>query len=238
MVDFSSFILRRLLRRRLAWFLRYRSPWRVPLIGAFHSSGVRVPIYLFGGTVRDLVIFGRVANPVDIDLVVGDVSSKDLESVLGRFSVRKTYLGGLKLLINNTSVDIWPLSETWAFRTCQFQCPTFSELPKTTFLNVEAIAVELTHDCSRAGRIYSRGFFEGIVKRTIDINFEPNPYPGEAVIRSMALAGRIGFSVGPRLAARAADLLSRSSVVPNPDSPVSRHQCPEERALPSAPALM
>ena len=203
---------RRSLRRRLAWFLESRSPWRSPLVSALRGLGHTIPIYLFGGAVRDLAIFGRSANPIDIDLVVGGVSVRELEAVLGAFVTRRTSFGGLKLTISGTSVDIWPLQETWAFRVNGFANPTFAELPATTFLNVEAVAAEMKSDCLRVGRIYSKGFFESIGKREIDLNFISNPFPEKAVVRSLALASRIGFSVGPALAGRAAKLLEFASI--------------------------
>lgn len=211
--------LRSLLRRRLAWFLECRSPWRSPLVSALRGLGHEVPIYLFGGAVRDLAIFGRNASPIDIDLVVGGVSVGELESILSAFVERRTRLGGLKLTIEGTAVDIWPLHETWAFRVNRMASPTFAELPATTFLNVEAVAAELTCACRRIGRIYSKGFFESVCSREIDLNYAANPYPEKAVARSLTLASRIGFSVGPALAGRAAELLASARMKDQDDDP-------------------
>jgi len=48
--------------------------------------------------------------------------------------------------------------------------------------------------------IYSYGFFEAVHERVLEINFEPNPFPKLCVIRSVIMAARLGFRIGPRLA--------------------------------------
>jgi len=195
------------------------------LLSALQGLDREIPIYLFGGAVRDLAIFDRSAAPIDIDLVVDGVSIAELEIALRAFVERKTRLGGLRLSIEGTSIDIWPLRETWAFRANRVLSPSFADLPTTTFLDVEAIAAELTCDCLKIGRIYSSGFFKSVIKRVIDINYPSNPFPERAVARSLALAGRIGFSVGPTLAGRAAELLgntSRKDYTGDPDKPFAR----------------
>lgn len=51
----------------------------------------------------------------------------------------------------------------------------------------------------QARRIYSNGFFDAMRSRTMDINLAENPYPDLCIVRSILLASRIGFSIGPRL---------------------------------------
>jgi len=70
-------------------------------------------------------------------------------------------------------------------------------LPRTTFLNVEGVAVEMTG--SGAGTIHDGGFFEAVLSRTLEINLEPNPSPLQCVVRSLVTAARLKFSLGPRL---------------------------------------
>lgn len=204
----TSFFLRRSLRSKLTRFLRYSSPWRGPLAERLLSENRHLPIYIFGGAVRDIAIFGRAARPRDIDLVVGDIDGEELASVLAPFVRKKTRFGGLRLVVQGVQVDIWPLSETWAFRNRLVNHIEFSRLPETTFLNVDAVAVELIGCLLKPGEIYSKGFFEGIRNRVIDVNFAINPYPEKVVVRSLSLARRIEFSVGPRLAELVADVFS------------------------------
>ena len=71
--------------------------------------------------------------------------------------------------------------------------------PQTTFLNVDAIAFRWKDNSE--GEIYSSGFFEGILNRTLEINLEENPYPETCVVRSLMMATVMNFKIGPKLAA-------------------------------------
>lgn len=72
-------------------------------------------------------------------------------------------------------------------------------MPKTTFLNVEAAAVELATVHGKSRRIYTHGFFEALADRTLEINFEENPFPALCVVRALITAARLQFLIGPKL---------------------------------------
>jgi hypothetical protein len=158
----------------------------------------RFPSYVFGGALRDLLLYS--ALPRDIDIVV---RTTQLDSFAERFRknlVRRTRFGGYRFVFENWAFDIWPLSSTWAFKTGLIHPCTFSMLPRTTFLNIEAAAIELYPQSNRSRRFYQHGFLEGIRSQTLEINLEPNPYPDLCVVRSLLTAARLGFSIGPLLA--------------------------------------
>ena len=81
--------------------------------------------------------------------------------------------------------------------------PTFSDLPTTTFFNVEAVAVEIWPKRGHPRRIFSGDdqFFRGITTRTIEINREENPFPELCVVRALVMAANLQWKVGPRLLA-------------------------------------
>jgi hypothetical protein len=188
-----------ILRRRVGVFLSERSPWLSPLArGLAILPGCR-PLFLFGGWVRDVLLYGPNASPRDVDLVIGGTTVGELEAVLSPHVDRRTRFGGLQLVVEGTPIDIWPLETTWAFRAQGNRSPTFADLPKTTFLNVEAIALELDEVTGRTGRLYTCGFFEGIRDRVLDINYEANPSPPLCVARSLNLAVKLDYQLGTRL---------------------------------------
>ncbi|MDT8068594.1 MAG: hypothetical protein ROO76_10570 [Terriglobia bacterium] len=154
---------------------------------------------LFGGLLRDLFILGSSHKTRDIDLVVSGGSSEEIAAAFGGDTVKRTRFGGITVRRGEWLLDIWPLQETWAFSKMGMPTPTFSDLPKTTFLNVEAVAVDLCCRGNEERLVYEHGFFEAVGRRTIEINFEPNPYPLLCVVRSFVTAGRLSFRIGPRL---------------------------------------
>ena len=83
---------------------------------------------------------------------------------------------------------MWPIQDTWAFKERKVAGTGFSDYPKTTFLNIEAVAIQLFSKRRQKREIYSKGFFEAIAERTIELNFEENPTPTECIIRALRIA--------------------------------------------------
>ena len=190
-----------LLRERLARFLSNHSDWKTPLkltldrIGQNHWEAA-----IFGGVLRDLLVLGNAQLPRDVDIVVNVTDASELEDVFGDVLHDKTRFGGLRLRPKGWLIDVWTLNNTWAFRTGFLKNPSFTQLPCTTFLNVEAVAAEIVPQSGYPRRIYSAGFFEAVENKLLDINFEPNPYPALCTVRSIITALRLGFSLSGRLA--------------------------------------
>jgi len=153
---------------------------------------------IFGGILRDLMLRPSNWLPRDIDIVVSNVSNQELEMEFSDLLDRRTRFGGLHLR-RNAMFDVWSLPSTWAIREFHLT-ETFSELPRTTFLNIEAVAIDLGSESGKPRSIYSHGFFESLTSRTLEINFEPNPYPELCVVRSLIMAAKLDFAIGARLA--------------------------------------
>ncbi|WP_152622197.1 hypothetical protein [Archangium violaceum] len=156
-------------------------------------------VFVFGGTLRDLLALSPTTVPRDLDLVVAGTTTEALQSAFGQKVVRVNRFGGLHLLIQKLPVDIWTLDSTWAFRERLVHGCDFAALPRTTFLNVEAITAEFQAQPGRPRTVYSQGFFRGIQERQVEINLEDNPFPALCVIRALLTAKRLHFSLGPRL---------------------------------------
>ncbi len=188
-----------LLRRRVSDFLTSRAAHRASLRPFLHQvSKLSRSAFLFGGTLRDLMLFGLRTDPRDVDVVVLKLSS-DLRSFLEPHVRRNTRFGGVEVSLGHWDVDLWELSSTWAFRAGLVKAEGYGDLPKTTFLDVQAIAVEVTSRPGHARRIFEHGFFKAVRQRTADINLEENPYPARCVLSALATAHKLGFSMAPKL---------------------------------------
>jgi hypothetical protein len=144
---------------------------------------------------------GPLGRPRDIDIVVGGPTVEELEAKFDAHVVRKTRFGGLHLRRSEWEFDIWPVQETYAFRTSKAQPADFSELPWTTFFNLEAVAVDVWAPPGVSRRIYTAddSFFTGLLRQQIEINNEANPFPELCVVRSLVLAASLKWKIGPRL---------------------------------------
>ncbi|MBN1512070.1 MAG: hypothetical protein JXB13_08645 [Phycisphaerae bacterium] len=155
--------------------------------------------YVFGGTIRDIVVRGSDVRNRDVDVVVAGVETDELERLFRPHVLRRTRFGGLVLYRDGWQFDIWPLHETWAFRTAGSLDASFQHLPRTTFLNVEAIVVELGAKPGFPRRVFEHGFFRSISDRVVELNFPENPYPSLSVVRALTIARQLGFHLGPRI---------------------------------------
>jgi len=156
-------------------------------------------LVVFGGVLRDLMTDGDACKPRDVDLVVDEHSLRRIEEAYAEQIVRRTRFGGLHLRINDVPIDLWSLPHTWAFEQGHIKTD-FEQLPRTTFLNVEAVIARFNPSTQTEPEIFEHGFFEAMRTRVLEINFEPNPFPELCVIRSLVCAMKLRFSIGPRLA--------------------------------------
>ncbi len=127
-------------------------------------------VYLFGGVLRDLAIFGRSGFNSDVDLVVeGDWSN--FVSYLQYLNAKQNKFGGYRLTIGNIPVDIWHAEETWAIKQNLVKYRGVASLIDTTVLNWDAILMNW-----RTGAfIHRTNYFDEISARKLDIVLKENP---------------------------------------------------------------
>jgi len=165
------------------------------------------PAVFFGGTLRSLLI-SRITKdvpgrPRDIDIVLSVNSVNDVERQFQEWVSRKTRYGGIGLWRRGWQFDLWPVTETFAFKQTRCLEPGFEELPKTTFLNAEAIAIDVWTQPGKPRKIYSGDdqFFHGVLTATLDVNQIDNPFPELSVLRALVMANHLRWKIAPRLAA-------------------------------------
>jgi hypothetical protein len=216
MVDESKIeALKTLLRQEVTAFCRLdETPrWKKGISSTLQEIRANSwPAVFFGGTLRSLLLSRLVAGtpwkPRDLDIVVWGVGLSELERQFSRFISRKTRFGGLHLKRFSWEFDLWPLERTYALlNECSAQ-HDFWNLPSSTFLNLEAIAMDIWPQPGHLREIYSAEdqFFSGIITRTLEINREENPFPELSVVRALVLAGdlqlktgNLPWKIGPRL---------------------------------------
>lgn len=164
--------------------------------------------YLFGGAVREIFLWGRHSRPRDLDLVLDGRSFEEFQTLYASYTLGQNRFGGLKLRLRALMLDVWPLERTWAFAAHPGAGPwakgklKFEHLPRTTFLNIDAVAVRIgTSGGRHHAWVIQHGFFEAMRQKILDINFAENPYPDLSVVRSLYYADRFGFGISGRLTA-------------------------------------
>lgn len=212
MVDLEIQKLEDILRGRIGRFVGNKSKWCLPC----HKALQRIHEYdrnafLCGGAVRDILLSNKY-NPIiprDLDIVLGYVEIKKVSELFSDYPQRWNCYGGLSIKIKDWTFDIWSLKKTWAFVEKYVEGRGFSDFPKSTFLDIESVAVQLFTSKGRKREIYSKGFFEAILRKTIEINLKDNPNPTTCIVRSLATASKFKFAIGPNLAKYITDYTDR-----------------------------
>ena len=201
MVSLKIQKLKQQLRTRLGQFVATDSKRHYPHLYSVLEDirNNNYPAFLCGGAVRNMLLCNN-SIPRDLDIILGYVSREQLETLFPDHNKEKTSLGGLKLQVKDWSIDMWPIQDTWAFKEGKVTGKGFSDYPKITFLNIDAIAIQLFSKRRQKRKIYSKGFFEAIAERTIELNFEENPAPAKCIVRALRIADKFKFVIGPRLA--------------------------------------
>ena len=191
---------RSLLRRRLGRFIHSSARGRQPLADLLSRfARPQWDALVFGGFLRDLMLFAGRAIPRDIDLVVQSSEPAGLSKALSGYLRRRTRFGGYVLGNKGWRLDVWPIEQTWALREGLIDSVGPEGLVRSTFLNLEAVAVSLRSRGRGGRRVYDHGFFEGVRDRLLDINLEENPYPELCIVRSLITAASLNFGLSMRL---------------------------------------
>jgi len=200
--------LRKRLRSEVARFYqRDKRLWKEPVVNMLRSlKQANMDAVFIGGTLRSLLVsrvqHKKQGRPRDVDIVISGESVDCIRSFIEDKVERETRFGGLQVKERDWQFDLWPVARTWAFVNDKAQNRAFAELPKTTFFNMEAIAVEVWPKPGKARQIYAgdNQFFEGVMNRLLEINREDNPFPALCVVRALVMASALDFYIGPKLA--------------------------------------
>ena len=137
-------------------------------------------LYLFGGVLRDLALFGQRGFNSDIDIVVDDDDWTHLVKYLRSRGVTQNRFGGFRMKVNEWPIDIWTARETWAIRKGLIEYHGIESLTETTILNWDAILLNW-----RTKRIICNpDYFRQIRGRVMDVVLTENPNPLGAAVRA------------------------------------------------------
>jgi hypothetical protein len=156
------------------------------------SAAPQGNVYLFGGVLRDLALFGRAGFHSDVDIVV-EGAWEPLSRFLDSVGARRNKFGGYRLFAGDWPIDIWNAEDTWAIRENLVTYEGISSLTKTTVLNWDAILMNW-----RSGAfICSGSYLNTLQARALDVVLEENPNPlGMAVRVFRHLSAKDAKSIG------------------------------------------
>src|SRR5699024_3019557 len=104
----------------------------------FNEAFKQGDLILVGGAIRD---FALHRNPKDLDIII-DCNLYKLNDLMNKYNFHKNRFGGYKFKIKDIQIDIWNISNHWAFKENIYEC-SFENISKGAFFNFDAITLSL-----------------------------------------------------------------------------------------------
>ena len=162
-----------LVKRMRRFLLRERKRDEV-LSNLLDRLGSGEDVYLFGGIIRDIALYGSSGLECDIDLVwVGSHDRINAVVEKDEFLFRRNRFGGFRVKTNCWVVDLWRAEDTWAFRQGGRRYDGVESLLGTTITNWESILCRL-EGCKL---IHGENYFRDLSDGYLDVINDNNPNP-------------------------------------------------------------
>lgn len=153
-------------------------------------------IYLIGGVLREYKDNNGIDFLRDVDMVA-DIPEPEYEEFLGAYKPEVNAFGGYKICCLDLVVDIWRLEQTWAYAKRKIICADNDyviNLPRTVFLNMDAIVYDLKNDVW-----YDKVYYDALNKGILDVVLKDNPQIGLNIVRSLVIRKRYNMRVSREL---------------------------------------
>jgi len=158
------------LKKRLQRFFNPDSKTRQGLRKFLDAVSEKVDVYIYGGVIRDIALYGVASFKSDIDIVfTGDETA--LNSVWETYGAEFNNFGGHRLTVDHWQVDIWPAKSTWAFKEGHQRFESIESMLNTTITNWDAILYRW-----KDGKIICKeDYFKDLANYYLDVVFDKNP---------------------------------------------------------------
>lgn len=154
----------------------------------------KTEVYVFSGIIRNFFLGETIFR--DLDIVVGDVECviDTINAVDSAVEFRINSFGGVKVKIQNLTIDLWGLENTWGIRKDNMPLTPMSLL-KTAFFNFSAIVF----DYNKSQFYYDDAFVHFLENRMMDVVYTKNPNIPLCIINSCYYREKYGFGLSLKL---------------------------------------
>jgi len=194
----------KVLKKRVRRFFEYVPEERRTVSKVLRDLENVADVYVFGGLMRDLALYGIDDFNSDIDLVVKPNDLVEFKRILGTYGFSQNKFGGYRLQSQRWLFDIWEFKNTWAFRENHISPHSKRSLIETTFFNWDAIL----YDCKSNQIICDDNYLHAIAHRNLDINLRKNPNKINSLIRALKFIVKDGAHTGTGLTNFIIEMLS------------------------------
>lgn len=154
----------------------------------------KTKVFIFSGVIRNYFLGEK--NNRDIDIVLQ--SEIDLPTIFKGAEIKRNSFGGYKINCNGTTIDLWYLANTWAFKQKQPQILDFHlerMVPNTAFFNFSSIV----YSFNDRQFYFEDDFVQFLRDKEIDVVFEENPNYKLCVVNTFYYSDKYHLKVKERL---------------------------------------
>lgn len=153
-------------------------------------------VFVFGGALRDISLWGAPHFSSDVDIVVRVHDEHAYGEILGKLEAEQNKFGGHRLKLDRWNFDVWEIARTWAFTTGAVEVKSHLSLLETTFFNWDAIL----YDWQTASLHHGQSYFSNLTEKYLELVLEENPNNVGSFVRSLrTLCISDEIIAGPRL---------------------------------------
>lgn len=186
-----------ILKKRLKRFFNPESKTRQGLCDFLDALSDKVDVYIYGGVIRDIALYGVECFKSDIDIVFIGAESA-LDAIWANYGAQRNNFGGHRLTVGHWQVDIWPAESTWAFREGYQSFESIESMLDTTITNWDAILYQWKVEKI----ICKEDYFKDLSSYYLDVVLDKNPNMLGMCTRVMRFCGgkAAAREVSPRVA--------------------------------------
>lgn len=129
------------LKQRVERFFASNEPARAEVSDVLNSLANIADIYVFGGMIRDICLFGIKGFQSDIDVIC----NSDKETLIRALTFKNIHditenkFGGFRIKQLGWDVDIWCANDTWAFKNGLIEFQGINSLLSTTLMTWDSV---------------------------------------------------------------------------------------------------
>lgn len=154
-----------------------------------HSS-----VYIFSGIIRDFLT-GVIDVVRDCDIVINPGQDFKIPvSLLRKARYERNQFGGLKIMGDDMSLDVWFLENTWGI-VKEGDIPEVESLLKRTFFNFSSIVFDYTNEKF----IYTEEFVVFLQTNTMEVVYPLNPNNELCIVNTFYFSDKCGIAIGRSL---------------------------------------
>lgn len=188
------------------YLMKYPTAWRL-----FQELSEVGDIYVMGGILREYNDKHKIERLRDADFAINIRNKERWLKVLQEIPNKKNRFDGYKFVCSEIIIDVWDVKKTWAFSTGVIKVEGnnyFKYLPKSVFLNLDALTYDLSHD------IWNDSIYhDAIKKRELGIVLKENPYEGLNILRAMILRKRYDMKYSIELSNTIIEYLEKGGTI-------------------------